>query len=290
MKKFYFNNSSLSDLACSQRYVYRVVRGAIVPSTNDALIKGTFFHQIMRVIDSDAHTAMMLSLFNKPADWETVGQDYLNKSALLAEKIFLENKPIFNDCVREQWIEHELPPTEIDGESVISIIGGTLDLISFLPEENFVLITDYKTTSKPLNGQHVSSYNLKSQQFFYPWLLLLNHSFLPERFQAAIKAGRVGFSYIHCSPLTNKYIRMPHRVIDLKILDQYIQQFLEKSALAAYLHVHPDSAVKDGSIHDLCFKCPFPAICELHSPENEKKHFELWPYKHKPYNPKEKDE
>lgn len=295
-RKFYFNNSSLYDLACSQRYVYHVVKGAITPLSDPFLAKGHFYHKLAKLIDREANTAMMMSLFNKPAGWEEHGQDYLNKAAVLVEKVYLENQELYREHLREQWIEVELDPIDIlnietdQVETVIPIACGTLDVISFLPSDNFVLISDYKTVNKPLTGDHASTYNLKSQQFFYPWLLSLKHDFLPETWQAAIKAGRYGFSYIHCAPLTNKYLRMPHRPIDQNILAQYVQQFTEKAALAAYLHVNPQSAVKDGSIHDRCFRCPFTGICELHSPEQEAKHFQLWPYKHKPYNPKERDE
>lgn len=288
---FAFNNSSLAWLSCSQRYVYRVVYGAVQPTAKSLpLTIGSIFHKFVELLGKTE----MINLLLSPESWPEFIRDFDRAKALkllaLANQVRLENSHLFPKDNHHQELFGEVPITQDDG--IIAKHSFTIDVLTYDAATDTVIVTDFKTTKLPLDGNLVTTYDLKFQRIFYEHCLrLLAHvnsttPTLNGNFRSAILAGRMKFGYIFINHETNKYVALPPKPYSQQLHDSYAELLREKVAWAAMLHRQPSLARKDGILYDLCSRCEFRHICALHDPSAEAKQFAAWPHGFKQYSAK----
>lgn len=302
---FHFNNSSLPWLGCSRRYKYQVVDGLVVPSAGKSkpLRIGSTFHKFMELIGAFNKNAnktislldLMMDESLWPADAATIDRSIVLQLIEGAHTMYNAHPELYADCIREWYFERPvnvyIETADAGLEEAICNDCGTLDLVSYLASEDAVLVTDYKTTEKDIDGSHVSHYNLSSQRFFYESNLLAlaeddPKNSLPAHYQQAIKAGRLKFAYWFYNYKTKTDVLMPHQYVNFDVTKKYAPLFAEKRQLAAYLHLHPDQSEKEGITTGACYFCPFSGVCELHDDNKEAEQIEKWPYGREKYVPR----
>lgn len=295
----YLNNSSLTDLACGRRYLYKVVKGAVTPS-KEAFDIGTFFHHLMWIIRPEDNIETLVgSLRNvfavdpatpriPSAIWNLLNTPkheilriYLADIACRVrdELDLCGNRPTY----RELQMESQLLDT-----NQLNLIG-TPDLIQYDPASRHVIITDYKTTGSPVSDEKLNNYRLSSQLFFYALLASCNSEHFPAEMQAALAAKRIKFRYVLVEYKTNKFHVEPPRDMSVAAYDELVGIVREKAELAAFYHANPQAARKDGITFNHCMFCPFVNICSINNPAQEARLIAEWPLGFKPYNPKERE-
>lgn len=291
-KKFYFNNSSVPLLACSRQYKYTVIDGA-VPSPNKirAFKIGLTFHHFMKLIGTPGHDLITLMGNDKLWHPDSAGLDrsFILQLAVAADRMHTEHPELFADCIRERFFE--VPAITDDKDLIQPIDCGTGDLLSYVSADRTVYITDYKTTSEPIDGSLVNKYNLSSQRFFYEMKYVdmaadPNNNTLPPHYKDAINNQRLKFGYWFYSHKTDADFLCPHTYTNFKRLAEFRALFDEKRELASYLHLNPDQTAKEGVVLNLCRYCAYTSICGLHDEKLEAEQFAKWPYGFKPYYPK----
>jgi hypothetical protein len=210
--------------------------------------------------------------------------------AQLAQQIYDEHPEMFTaGHQRELHFEYQLGddshwPSPMD-IPILPIRTGTIDLLTLSPD-GYVDITDYKTTSKPIDGGLLSSYKLSSQRHFYT-LALYYLTTLPPDFQSAIREHRIRFRYCFVNAEKNQYYLQAPALVDVNELQVFARLFNEKALYAAAIHADSTLAVKEGILNNSCWKCPFTSICLA---DDESSMIASWPYGTKPYNPNHQDE
>jgi hypothetical protein len=296
MKQIPLNNSSLEDMACTRRYVYRVVLGAVVPP-EIKLRYGKLFHAYMEHITDDD-----VSMFMAPV----MGSN--NFGPKWATPVFTELRKDISDTIQMQLAMWACHVRDLLGDSLrqgkregffrgtydhlrtVDLVG-TIDLIHYDTANQLAVISDYKTTGKPISAATLLLYQLKSQLFFYATVkrMLLPKDRDLSPLELAIFQGRIGRRYI----LINYTAKTPDAAIHVGAVDPIHQDVLaefeqlihEKAALASFLHQHPDLSTKDGMSNGACYFCPYKQVCALNNPGEEKRAIERWPYGFAPYDP-----
>jgi len=291
----YLNNSSLEYLGCTRRYVYQVVRGAVVPKEMPLHI-GTLFHAYMRDISSgDAAITLAGPLAVNRFAAEKANVPDENIQLVLADLACQARDQIAladDTTNREMWFEFPITVT-IDGEPVDVTVAGTSDLRSL--EAGHACISDYKTTKKKIDADLLVNYSLKSQLFFYAASMHLLRSLgrvatdKMSDFWDAVKVGAISRRYIYASYTQKKVMVGAPEPISSDTLNQFIRLIDEKAHLAAYLHKYPERSTKDGMTTGGCYWCPFKSICTLHEPRLEARAIDAWYLGFQPYNPKHYD-
>ena len=293
MTEFYLDNSSLEEMVCTRRYVLRVVYGLRRPP-EPSLRYGKLFHLFMKYIeDSDLAIFMAPPLpladkWNTPEFQEARAQipDLIQMQlAIHACTIRDQLGPVLSAGVREGF--YSFPHPTIPG----CIVCGTLDL-RYL-EAPWIRVIDYKSTGKPISGDLLLSYKLKSQMFFYAATkrmqarLRLDSNCLSGTDRAFLD-GNVRRQYVIASYKSND----PHSVnlgevedVHQDVLDEFDALITEKAHLARFLHDHPEKSTRDGMTNDGCRFCPFKSICSLNNPQKELHAINNWPYGTAKYDP-----
>lgn len=288
---FFLNNSSLPWLACAKQYYLRVVKGLLPPpGGNKYTAGGLAFHKMMQLVGTEACPDILSAvLFNRDKLHEkirAIPEPLALQYAQLAQQIYTEHLELFpsGNHLREFQFQYEHPDDISFDTNHRATRTGTIDLITYTPD-GFVDILDYKTTSKPLDGNLINSYKLSSQRHFYT--LALYHADLPSQYKEAISQHRLRFRYLFVHAEKNQYFLQPPALVDLKELEGFALLFNEKALYAAAIHADPTLAVKEGILSGLCWKCPFSSICLA---DDEEYLINNWPYGSKPYNPSHQDE
>lgn len=283
---FYLNNSSFPYLSCSKRYALQVVTGLKPPpGGNKYIAAGLAFHKMMQIIGTEAcPNIQMAIMFGDKSKLHplilAIPEVQQLQLAQMAQRIYTENPSLYTDAIRESHFEYHWPA---DPESATRC--GTIDLISYDPSSDTVILTDYKTTAKPIDGSLITNYSLSSQRFFYQ--LAAYHLDLPPHFQSAILEHRIAWRYCYVAYEKDQYHLAAPTLINLAELETFARLFNEKAIYADALHNDPSLAVKEGILSGQCWRCPFTSIC---SSENETHMIETWPYGRADYNPKHNDE
>lgn len=288
--QFYLNNSSLPILACSMQYNYRVVKGLKPPpGGNKYTPLGLAFHQAIqhkaeKKVDNlslllllDSKSALIpprLAALTNEADRLHIG--------MMADRVYNEYQSIYADCKTE----HEFVSTSPDdaGLPVTPLRAGTIDLLSYDAQAERLDVIDYKTTSKPIDGQLFRNYQLSAQRWYYMAGLQLIADSLPDHYRDAINSARFGFRYIYVSMVKPETVIQPPSLVDINELNAFRRQFAEKAYLASHLHADESLAVREGILSGLCWKCPFANICAGVYTEDS------WPYGRAPYTHKHDNE
>lgn len=301
--QFYLNNSSTKYLGCTLRYKRIVVDGCKLPrKSKPELLGGSLFHAMMAEVD-DRHDFNYFTIVKKPVHWDEVNGNLAVRYAMLADKIYTDHKDWFVDCRREQVCEFPVTEIEVTNENGEKIgvavhYNFTPDLMYYDAEDDCVVIRDYKTTGKPINGDLFIKYALESQPFFYQlgliWASIIegNPLNLPEHWIKAIKNERVKFGYVFVNATvgeSGQVVVQPLRFVDTNVLKRYRQDLSEKMQLAATLHVKPELASKEGIFTDACTYCEFRSICAMNDPEREEMAMKHWPLGFKTYDPRIKE-
>lgn len=292
---FYLNNSSLPYLACAKQYHLRVVKGLLPPPGGNKYIAGGLaFHKMMQLVGTaecpNINTAVLFNCEKQHEKIRSIPEPLALQYAQLAQQIYDEHPELYveGSHLREYQfqyqLEHDNHWTESRDQNFQATRTGTIDLITLTPDD-FVDILDYKTTSKPLDGNLINSYKLSSQRHFYT--LALYHADLPPAYKEAIQQHRVRFRYLFVHAEKNQYFLQQPVLVDLKELEVFARLFNEKALYAAAIHADPTLAVKEGILSGVCWKCPFSSICLA---EDEEYLINNWPYGSKPYNPSHQDE
>jgi len=290
MSTFYLNNSSLPWLTCAKQYHLRVVLGLQPPpGGNKYTAGGLAFHKMMQLVGTEAipniTSAVLFNRANLHDKIKSIPEPLALQYAQLAQQIYDEHPEMFSaGHRRELHFEYQCSDdTQLDGE-IGATRTGTIDLLTLSPD-GFVDITDYKTTSKPIDGGLLSSYKLSSQRHFYT--LALYYLDLPEAFKSAIAEHRIRFRYCFVNAEKNQYYLQPPALVDINELQVFARLFNEKALYAAAIHADPTLAVKEGILNNSCWKCPFTSICLA---DDESSMIASWPYGTKTYNPNHQDE
>lgn len=285
------NNSSLEDMGCSRRYVYRVVYGARVPQV-PRLRAGKLFHKFMQVISPEDHPLFMTTGGNENAPiaakyntdefkalFRDVAPDTQIRMANLARAVADVLAADLAEGRREYYFDI---PTDTKGVHAV----GTIDLVNTFDDAGYTTtITDYKTTERPINGDIVMDYALKSQLFFYSAALRLSDG--DDTLQYRRRYVIVGYGSRHTSPDINKSILVQQpELIHQHQLEMFAEMIQEKAQIASFLHNNPGLSTKDGMTNGVCKFCAFRQICALNNPEKEADAFARWPLGFEPYNPK----
>lgn len=291
----YLNNSSLTDLACGKRYVYRVVRGAVTPS-KPVFDIGTFFHHLMWIIEPQDNVATLVGLMRNvyakspPAPripdhiWNLFPEEMLKINlAQLACKVRDE---LQLSTTAEQWreltLEYNIPNSDVT-------LIGTPDLITYEPATKHVIITDYKTTGSPITDEKLNNYRVASQLFFYALLCQENKDRFPEHVADALEAEHIKFRYVIVGYKQQTLHIEPPREVSTAALSE-LRMFLgEKSQLASFYHKFPHTARKDGATFNHCMFCPFVNVCAINNPKQEERLMNEWPLGFKPYDPRTRE-
>lgn len=283
------DNSALEEMVCSRRYVYRCVMGANKPS-EPSLRYGKLFHAYMKYIDNSDLSIFMAGALLAPK-WNT--DEFKELRQQIPDTIQLQLA--VHACTVFSLLEEELKTSKREGffryphpmvEGVD--ICGTMDLRGYR-EPGRVLITDYKTTGKPINGDLLMSYKLKSQLFFYAVASMYGLDPKDNSLAAdAIRKGLISRRYI----IVNYKDNSKHGVhigeiepIHIDVLKEFESFIHEKALVAKFLHEHPEASTRDGMSNGGCFFCPYKSVCSKHDPTAEANAIKAWPYGFSPYNP-----
>ena len=281
---FFFNNSCLPLLTCSKQYHLRVVRGLKPPpGGNKYLAAGTAFHKMMQLVGTEACPNLQLALlFGDKTKLHKTIQAIPESQALqlakVGQRIYEEHPELYKDAQREFYFEYQDPNV---GPATRC---GTIDLITYDAATDTVILTDYKTTAKPIDGSLITNYTLSSQRFFY--LLAAYYLDLPEHYIKAIAASRLAWRYCFVSYEKDEYHLATPALVDLTELETFAGLFTEKAYYAAALHEDSTLALKEGILNGACWKCPYTSICTA---ADETKLIESWPYGTAPYNARHDD-
>lgn len=293
---FYLNNSSLPWLTCAKQYHLRVVQGLQPPPGGNKYTSGGLaFHKMMQLVGTaeipNITSAVLFNRANLHEKIRSIPEPLALQYAQLAQQIYDEHPEMFTaGHQRELHFEYTLEQDtyhnyEARQDPYCATRTGTIDLLTLSPD-GFVDITDYKTTSKPIDGGLISSYKLSSQRHFYT-LALYYLADLPEDFQSAICEHRIRFRYCFVNAEKNQYYLQPPALVDVNELQVFARLFNEKALYAAAIHADPALAVKEGILNNSCWKCPFTSICLA---DDESSMITSWPYGTKTYNPNHQDE
>jgi hypothetical protein len=306
----YLNNSSLTDLACGRRYIYKIVRGAVTPS-KEAFDIGTFFHHLMWIIQPQDNVATLVGIMRNiyAADptkpripdniWNLVPSDVTKVSlADLAcqarDQIQLCQLPAWRELTLESplrihWTEDDhTGDVPYHHERVVTLIG-TPDLIQYDPQARAVILTDYKTTGSPITDDKLNNYRISSQLFFYTLLARLNAAAFSPEAADALNSFRVKLRYVLVEYKTKRLHVEPPRDISTAAHGELLSIVQEKAQLAVFYHNNPQAARKDGMTFNHCMFCPFTGICAINNPAQEERLFSTWSLGFKPHNPKERE-
>jgi hypothetical protein len=288
MSSFYVNNSSLPITTCAKRYYLTVGRGLKTPPGGSKYTTiGLAFHDLMaeaKVGESTGAKGLIAppdgSFLSKITSVQRA------QVALLAEKILTEHPEMFGpDTIRERWFEI---PLDVPGPDLRPVLCGTIDHIMYDPAEDAVIITDYKSTAKPLDTSLETSYQLTFQRWFYMIAAELDDS-LPDNIKAAIKAGRLKFRYCFANYETNTYLLQTPEWVSIPDLDRARVMLMDKILLAQAIVSHPELAIPEGTMNGACFSCPFKSICAARTLEESKQLEDNWFLGYKPYYPRHDD-
>lgn len=288
---FYLNNSSLPWLTCAKQYHLRVVQGLNPPPGGNKYTSGGLaFHKMMQLVGTaeipNITSAVLFNRANLHEKIRSIPEPLALQYAQLAQQIYDEHPEMFSaGHQRELHFEYQFEDDISFDTDIRAVRTGTIDLLTLSPD-GFVDITDYKTTSKPIDGGLISSYKLSSQRHFYT-LALYYLTTLPPDFQSAIKEHRIRFRYCFVNADKNQYYLQAPALVDINELKIFAQLFNEKALYAAAIHADPTLAVKEGILNNSCWKCPFTSICLA---DDESQMISSWPYGNKPYNPNHQDE
>ncbi len=283
MKHFYVNNSSLPYLNCSLQYSLTVGHELVRPPWGNTYTAiGLAFHELIQNAKPGESLALKGLL---PADPKTklgaIAPADRAKVALIAQRILDEHPEMYGpDAMRETWFDI---PLDYPGEPVPRLCG-TIDHRMIDPADGSLIITDYKTTKKPITEDLAVSYRLSFQRWFYIIGTLLDDT-LPAQMLSAVNELKVKFRYCFVAYETNEYLLQPAELINVDELNAARRLLLDKVGLAQAIIRDPELAVPDGVMNNSCFTCPFKLIC-LSSAEDRPKHIENWYLGKKPYYPK----
>jgi len=294
MTEFFLDNSSLESLVCTRRYVLHVVFGLKRPP-EPSLRYGKLFHLYMKYIDESDLAIFMAPPLPSADKWNT--PELLEARAQIPDTIQMQlaiHACAIRDRLGAQLSQgvregfYQFPHPRIPG----AIVCGTIDLRS--ERQPWVLLTDYKSTGKPITGDLLQSYQLKSQMFFYA---------STKRMHARIKAGNkeplspVDIAYLEGN-VQRQYIIASYKSNDAHavnigeiepihqdVLDEYDALIEEKASLARYLHDNPEKSTRDGMTNDGCRFCPYKSICSLNNPQKEQHAIKQWAYGYGKYDP-----
>lgn len=296
MNTISFDNSSLAEMVCSRRYVYKVVRGAIVPPES-ALRYGKLFHKFMELIDEND-----VAMFMAPvAGSELYGPKWAAPDIQALRDTVPHNIQMqlaMHACTLRDKLGAQLLQGNREGFFSIKHgevpnlnIVGTIDLTNYPEETDTALITDFKTTGKPITADKLLMYKCSSQIFFYA---ASRQQIAMERgpsspMEVAFAAGRIARRYI----LINYTAKTPEAAIHIgepepihqDVLAEYRALISEKAQLARFLHDNPHVSTRDGMSNGGCFFCAFKSICSLNNPQAERLAIDQWSYGFSPYNP-----
>lgn len=284
MNTFHFNNSSLSYLSCAKRYYFQVVKGLKPPPGGNKYTKaGLAFHKMMQLIGGPDYPSMtMAAMFSKdklPPLVTSVPEAQQLTLANACDKIFNEHPELFQEgSLREHWFEYQLRE-EFCVKDWVAGPCGTIDNISII--NGTLVLTDYKTTSKPIDPALVSAYKLTSQRFFYQLAALIID--LPESFAALRDSLSIAWRYCYVHAETGDYYLEEPQLLNVNELTYFRGLIYDKAILAAALHADSTLALKEGILTGQCWKCPFSQICLA---ADEEAAVQSWYYGSQPYNPK----
>lgn len=294
----YFNNSSLQDLPCGQRYYLKVIRGARVPKEayHD---RGLIFHKLAELVTPD-DSAMSMGMINKPDCLKSMEDN----DAILLVNFILQARDaghILPSAKREFYFEldetHLLEPDVIGDNKLLRV--GTIDQVHYNEKDNFIDIDDHKTTTKTINPEFMQGYVLKSQPMFYITAIKDMAWKTPKEFTktfgaAATEAaaqGRIRWRYLFHQLVQRKTLATSYTLYHDDELASFERVLNEKRNLVAFYHKNPTLCrTKDGIMSGHCYFCAFKSICALMNPEKEEQAIESWKLGFTPYNPKHKDE
>lgn len=312
MTTIWFNNSSLPSLLnCPRQYVYRHVYG-LRYIKDPSLQIGSAFHHYMKVVDK-GDNLLSLSMFPDkklpPKLSEAIAEQTQVRLATLALRThsLLETGQPF---VRETFCSFDtsrlLNPAVITLPPDYRIMDAlTLDRgeqVTLGMNGPYFLITDYKSTHKPLKSADLhTSYRLASQLRFYATALIYaaQNNLLPPEFKPyaeLLSDGRVATRYVYVN-YTDKaaekdsdqiFVCDPH-IYGQAELDAFRAQVADRRLLAAFIGTNPHLAQKDGIMSGACFKCPYSSICLLGNPMLEATAVDTWPLGRAPYDPTHQD-
>ena len=156
---------------------------------------------------------------------------------------------------------------------------GTIDNLSIISDT--LVLTDYKTTSKPIDPALTAGYKLTSQRFFYQMAALVME--LPKEMAILRDSLKVAWRYCYVQVESGDYYLEEPQLFDEYQLQHFRGLILDKAILAAAIHADPNLAVKEGILTGQCWKCPYSSLCLA---ADEEAAMQSWYYGSQPYNPK----
>ena len=289
MKTFHFNNSSLQYLSCARRYYYQVVKGLLPPpGGNKYTAAGLGFHKMMQLVGTDGWASVALRVMtdetNIPPSIKKLPMPQRLQLAGTADRIFQQHPELFQpNSLREHWfsftLNEDFGQPLLDGEMCAAAPCGTIDNLSIISDT--LVLTDYKTTSKPIDPALTAGYKLTSQRFFYQMAALVME--LPKEMAILRDSLKVAWRYCYVQVESGDYYLEEPQLFDEYQLQHFRGLILDKAILAAAIHADPNLAVKEGILTGQCWKCPYSSICLA---ADEEAAMQSWYYGSQPYNPK----
>lgn len=301
----YFNNSGMTPLACDRHYLYKVVKGAVTQKSAELKL-GTAFHKMVEGLQT--HHSILNLAMGELAPPNRADLDPLHFNAICNLAIAARDRGLVRTdryALREFYFEiddtekhqDELArcwPTTSPITSLSIVRCGTIDIIDYDEADNHLILDDWKTTRKKIDGDFFRDYDLKSQRKFYVTGIqdlaihqpayLLQKGFKPEWVEAA-RDGRIKFRYIFVSYVANEIITGDFKVFHESELERFRTLVSEKELYAAFIYLNPDKTTKSGETSGACYFCHFKGICALNDPHKEQERFEAWPLGFSPYDP-----
>ena len=289
MKTFHFNNSSLQYLSCAKRYYYQVVKGLLPPpGGNKYTAAGLAFHKMMQLVGAagfeNISFKVMLDKASLPPAIQKIPELQQLTLAQAADRIYQEHPELFQpDTLREHWFSYQLENDfgylSSPNEGYVAAPCGTMDNLSIINDT--LVITDYKSTSKPIGPELARSYKLTSQRFFYLMAALAID--LPQPMAELRDQLKLAWRYCYVHVETGSYHLEEPQLLNEAELSEFKRMILDKAILAAALHADPALAEKEGILTGQCWKCPFTQLCLA---ADEQAAMDSWYYGSQPYNPK----
>lgn len=306
MNTIWVNNSSFPSLLnCPRQYVYRVIYG-LRYIKDPSMTIGSGFHHFMSVVQDEDVPAILELVRSLPDKIKNVLPNaQITRLADLAVRTH-QRLRTGEPFVRETFVEIDtaslLNPDVIQLPDNVRIRDAmTLDrgeVVRLGINGEYFLLTDYKTTHKPLQRADLHiGYKLSSQLRFYAKTLIFaaRTGQLPatlEPYTELLKDGRIATRYVYVN-YTDKAAEKPQDQIYVgdpvlytpDELDTFTKQVNDRRMLAAFIALNPQHAHKDGIMSGACYKCPYTSICLLGNPVLEQTAVENWALGRAPYDP-----
>lgn len=273
------DNSALAEFSCLRRAQLRLCFG-IKGYESPEMLFGSAAHRAVECINKgkcNPHNAGP-ELFPLEGDeldhvsqiMRDVSQRYaipeLDRPRLriLVEQLVIGKDRWIPKPISDQYVEYKF---SIPGDGGLTFCG-TLDLIGI--ESGHLVVTDWKFTTSKYPADYLRDYKLKTQLYFYLYMLTQYRHLLPDEYRHLPMAARIRGVFASLSPLEIRDSEFAYLTPSIADEMHWILEDTERKY--RYIRELTDGAIlapKNGMSTNACYRCPYARICANHDPNVE---------------------